>query len=277
MSNGAFLSNITTEYIKARYLTIHILPTLILSRMRTKSLKAAQDTDLTMPCPMKIEHIYPDYSIYPKLTKDTSYGFLTRGCPRHCDFCIVGDKEGLISRKVANLSEFWRGQKNIELLDPNILACKDRMELLNQLAKSKAKVNFSQGLDIRLTNKDIAKKLSEINVSMFHFAWDNPKQDLTKQFRDFTENYHNLSFRNLIVYVLVNFNSTMEENLYRIYTLKALGYSPYIMVYDKPNAPLEIKRLQRWVNNRFIFRSCETFEDYMKVAKSEDENISKLF
>ena len=60
--------------------------------------------------PDEIEHIYPDYSIYPELTEDTAYGFLTRGCPRHCDFCIVGDKEGLRSVKVADLSEFWRGR-----------------------------------------------------------------------------------------------------------------------------------------------------------------------
>ncbi len=60
----------------------------------------------------EIEHIYPDYSIYPELTKDTAYGFLTRGCPRHYGFCIVGGKEGLRSAKVADLSEFWRGRNS---------------------------------------------------------------------------------------------------------------------------------------------------------------------
>ena len=73
--------------------------------------------------PNEIEHIYPDYSIYPELTKDTAYGFLTRGCPRGCGFCHVEKKEGRCSYKVADLSEFWRGQKNIVLNDPNILAC----------------------------------------------------------------------------------------------------------------------------------------------------------
>ena len=63
--------------------------------------------------PEEIEHIYPDYNLYPELCKDTANGFLTRGCPRGCDFCIVEHKEGRRSRKVANLSEFWAGQKNI--------------------------------------------------------------------------------------------------------------------------------------------------------------------
>ena len=212
--------------------------------------------------PDEIEHMYPDYSLYPELTKDTAYGFLTRGCPRHCDFCIVGDKEGLRSTKVADLSEFWRGQKNIVLLDPNILACKDRMELLDQLVASKAIVDFSQGLDIRLTTEEVAKKLSKIRVKRLHFAWDNADQDLTPYFKRFTEAYSRKSSSGKVVYVLTNFNSTMEQNLYRIYTLRDLGYDPYVMVFDKPNAPREIRDLQRWVNNRFIFRGCKRFEDY---------------
>ncbi len=93
--------------------------------------------------PDEIEHIYPDYSIYPEETKDTAYGFLTRGCPRGCGFCHVAPKEGQCSRKVADLSEFWRGQKKIILCDPNILACKDHLQLLQQLADSGARVSFN--------------------------------------------------------------------------------------------------------------------------------------
>lgn len=214
--------------------------------------------------PDKIEHMYPDYSLYPELTKDTAYGFLTRGCPRHCDFCIVGDKEGLRSTKVADLSEFWRGQRNIVLLDPNILACRrrDKYDLLQQLADSRAVVDFSQGLDIRLTNDYVAAALSKIRVKRLHFAWDNADQDLTPYFKRFTEAYSRKSSSGKVVYVLTNFNSTMEQNLYRIYTLRDLGYDPYVMVYDKPNAPREIRDLQRWVNSKFIFRRCRRFEEY---------------
>lgn len=61
--------------------------------------------------PPEIEHIYPDYSLYPSLTKETAYGFLTRGCPRGCDFCIVGEKEGRRSYKAADLAEFRAVEK----------------------------------------------------------------------------------------------------------------------------------------------------------------------
>ena len=215
--------------------------------------------------PDEIEHIYPDYSLYPDLTKDTAYGFLTRGCPRGCEFCIVAEKEGRRSHKVADLSEFWNGQKYIKLLDPNILACKEHPDLLKQLIDSKAYVDFNQGVDIRLTNEENIRLLNQVKFKEIHFAWDNAKDDLRHYFSE----YARLSARKPhgtygMVYVLVNFNSDMEENLYRIYTLREMGYNPYVMVFDKPNAPKAIRDLQRWCNNKWIFKSCPDFKDYKK-------------
>ncbi len=107
--------------------------------------KGGTGYDLKGTLPDEVEHMMPDYSIYPKLTKDTAFGFLTRGCPRGCHFCIVTKKEGRRTEKVADLSEWWDGQKNIKLLDPNLLACPDHMELLEQLGKSGAWVDLPRG------------------------------------------------------------------------------------------------------------------------------------
>lgn len=225
-----------------------------------KNGKEVFDESKNQPLPKEIEHIYPDYSLYPEYKY--AVGFLTRGCPRNCEFCVVGKKEGLCSKQVADLEEFWRGQKEIKLLDPNILACKNHEELLICLAESSAKVDFTQGLDIRLTNPDNIRLLNLIKTPMLHFAWDNPKQDLTEYFKRFSDYTKIKSDRNKIVYVLTNFNSTIDDDLYRIYTLRDLGYSPYVMVYQKETAPKQIKRLQRWVNCRWIFRTVDKFEDY---------------
>ncbi|MBO4544122.1 MAG: radical SAM protein [Bacteroidales bacterium] len=225
----------------------------------------SKDKDL----PYEIEHIYPDYSLYPDMTKDTAYGFLTRGCPRGCSFCHVKAKEGLISRKVADLDEFWRGQKNIELLDPNILACKESEDLLHQLINSKAKVNFNQGLDIRLMTDKKAELISQIPINAIHFAWDRyeDKEMIQPKFLTFRQK-STIHPHALQVYVLCGDQErrVRDEDLERVYWLRDNGYAPYIMLYNKKSLPKghELLRLQRWVNNRFIFWKTNTFDEYLK-------------
>lgn len=123
-------------------------------------------------------------------------------------------------------------------------------------------MDFTQGLDIRLNTPENVELLNQMRIKRLHFAWDNPKENLVPRFEKFTSQYKRKDPSRKIVYVLTNFWSTMEEDLYRVYTLRELGYDPYIMIYDKPNAPREIRWLQRWVNNKAIFRSCPNFEDY---------------
>lgn len=215
--------------------------------------------DLKNKLPSKIECQCPDYSLYGATG---AYGFLTRGCPRNCKFCVVSQKEGRISRQVADAEDFYRGQKEIKLLDPNILACKDHENLLGQLANTGAWVDFTQGLDIRLISKDNVELLNRIKTKMIHFAWDDPRQDLTYYFKRFADFSKIKDRRKRSVYVLTNFESTHEEDLYRIYTLRALDFDPYVMIYDKPHAPRKTRYLQRWVNNKRIFRSIDRFENY---------------
>ena len=217
--------------------------------------------------PYEVEHIYPDYSLYPEATKDTAYGYLTRGCPRGCDFCHVEAKEGRKSYKVADLSEFWNGQKNIVLLDPNITACWEWKDLFQQLIDSGAYVDFSQGLDIRLMTEEKAEMIKKIKVKQLHFAWDRyeDKERILPKFKKFKE-ISGLDYRKLGVFVLCGFNTDLEQDLERIYTLRDIGYNPYVMIYNKNSLPKGhiLKKLQRYVNNRIIFRTVNSFDDYLK-------------
>lgn len=217
----------------------------------------------------EVEYIYPDYNLYG--IADTAYGFLTRGCPKgklH-KYCIVSQKEGYCSRKVADLSEFWNGQKNIVLLDPNITACKDCDSLFQQLIDSKALIDFSQGLDMQLMTEEKAELLKQMKIKIVHFALDNWNEYETaipkfKMFKELT----GWDKRKMGVYVLTNFDTTHEQDLERIYTLRDLGYWPYVMIYEKEKLPKGhiTRKLQRWVNMRSIFETVNDFNDYLATS-----------
>ena len=228
--------------------------------MADEVIKGGTGYDLKNKLPDEIEHFFPDYSLYGGGTR--AYGFLTRGCPRRCPFCIVSEKEGS-THTVADLSEFWNGQKEIMLMDSNITASAECEKHFDALIDSGALVNFEGGLDIRFLTDKGAAQLNKMRTSMIHFAWDNYEfktYEKLKQFRPLFKT----DDRHLRVYVLTNFNTTHEQDLERVYKLRELGYDPFVMIYEKPIAPQKTKHLQRWCNNKYIFRSCPDFKDYKK-------------
>ena len=254
---------------------------------KTPVIRGGSGYDLHNKLPHHIEHIYPDYSLYPDFK--AALGVLTRGCPRlnHAQsrggFCITPDKDGCRTRKVADLSEFWNGQSEIILLDQNILAAQERKELLQQLIDSKATITFDGGMDVRFMNDEIIELARKIKVKDWHFAWDDPKENLLPKFKQISESGL-IGKDRCGVYVLTNFWSTAEEDLTRIYTLRDYGFVPYVMIYDKQKfvndngkrkkgvenlfSPEQLRHfktcqhLQRWCNNRAIIKTCPAFAKY---------------
>lgn len=235
-----------------------------------------------------MEHFYPDYSLYPAYTgyggplkKQTAYGFLTRGCPRNCEFCHVGKKEGLCSRKVADLDEFWRGQGNICLSDPNILACKDAPGLLRQLAESGAKVDFNQGLDARLITEELADFLVRAKIKEPHFAMDSMKamkpvmRGLKRYVAAYRKVHGKWNERYAKVFCLTNFDTTHEEDMERIRAIQECECWPYVMVYDKKSAPPIAMSLQRWANNPWVYFRVKEFEKYDLTVLGKNKKKEK--
>lgn len=226
-------------------------------------IKGGTGYDLKKEMLQEIESQCPDYDLF---NCDYAIGFTTRGCIRNCPFCLVPEKEGKI-RAVGDIYDFWRGQKELMLLDNNLTALPEQFELVcKQLIKEKIKVDFSQGLDIRLINNDMAKLLSKVKLQkQIHFAFDDV--NLEKWVRQGVE----ILARNgvkpwkLMFYVLIGFNSTPEEDLYRVEMLRGLGVSPFVMPYDKTDRYQS--DFARWVNMKAIFKSVK-WEDYKKAANA---------
>lgn len=221
------------------------------------------DESKNIPLPAEIERMFPDYSIYPQY--DFAVSMTSRGCPRGCAFCHVARKEGKRSVRVGDVKDFWAGQGEIKVIDPNIISLPpdDKRDLLKQYADTGAIIDFSQGIDIRLITEEDARILSGMRLRDLHFAWDNPKDDL----RPFFERYiswkpHKLHGMYGFVYVLCNFNSTLEEDLYRIYTLRDMGFDPYVSIYDRPHSSREMHMLMQWCNNKRVFHAINRFEDF---------------
>jgi hypothetical protein len=227
------------------------------------------------PLPPEIEHIYPDYGLYSGLTEGTAFGFLTRGCPNACTFCVVSGKEGVKSVQAAELSEFWRGQRNIKVMDANLLACESRDSILKSLAESGSYIDYTQGLDARFIDADTAELVCRAKIKMAHFAFDQMKNErgVLRGLKLFRAAF-NGSDRALKVYILTNYNTTHSEDWYRVQRVMELGYQPDIRIYRKGTHGRFLTDLARWANNNRIYRSCG-FADY--VPRRDGKRCGELY
>jgi len=226
--------------------------------------------DLQLKLPDEIENIKPDYSLYPDC--DFSIGFSTRGCFRNCYFCIVPEKEGKLYRTQHPKKWYNPEFDKIMFLDNNVLADRDWFfEITNWCIEKNLKIWFTQGLDIRLLDVEIAKRLLEMKTwkSIF-FAWDHIKDEKTVKekiqiLRD--AGFKKWQLKSLIqFYVYVDSDVDYETGVYRCRELKKRNCNPFVMYNIDNKKTKRIKQLQRWANRKWAFWSCD-IADYTRKGE----------
>ena len=229
-----------------------------------KTIKGGSGYSLEVMLDEDMENLMPDYSIY---NCNYAMGFTSRGCNRNCPFCIVPRKEGKW-RAVCDIRQFWNEQDKIRLLDNSLNTDEDHFSLiLNQLIENKIETDFDQGLDIRYLTDNQAQLLSKVRLwKRIHFAWDFMETEPFVR-RGISILYHHNLRRKSMFYVLIGYNTTQEEDLYRIEELQGLGIDPFAMPYDKFDRYQ--KDFARWVNHKAIFKSVkwENYNGSIKNAK----------
>lgn len=214
--------------------------------------------NLNTTLPDWIESLKPDYSLYPKI--DYSLGYTTRGCNRSCRFCIVPEKEGCF-KLWHDPEQFYDDRFNkIIFLDNNILLDKSRfMQVCNFCIDRSLKVWFTQGLDIRLLDQEVASKLSEIDTFKgFHFAFDDSKLESLIRSKCELLKSCGIDIRNLVqFYVYIDSANQYDDAVNRCRILKELNTNPFVMFNINNKPTKKINELRRWANRKWVFWSCD--------------------
>lgn len=231
-------------------------------------LKGGTGYDIKSKLRPEIDNMLPDYSIYPQYKH--AIGFLSRGCIRNCDFCLVREKEGYI-HAYNDIERISSGRNIVVLMDNNFLANEEEFirEQLEKAISMKLRIDFNQGLDCRLITDDNARLLSKIkwstakgNHSYIRFSCDhisvvNPLQKAIKTLRG--KGYKGEFF----IYFLAK---DVDETLERINRVLEIDrkIKPFVMpfrAFDNNTTNKELQRLARWCNMASIRNTC-SFKEY---------------
>lgn len=217
--------------------------------------------DIKVTLPDEVEHACPDYSLYGC---KKSYGFLTRGCIRNCEWCFVPAKEGKI-RAHADIEEFAR-HKEVILMDNNVLAHDHGLDQIDKIGRLGLKVDFNQGLDARLIDRVVAQRLGKLKwIRHIRLACDSSAQINTVRRAVELLRWHNVNPAQIYCYVLVR---DIEDALERVRFLKGMYVVPFAQPYRSPDGAeptVEQKNFARWCNQKAIYKTC-TWENYNRNA-----------
>lgn len=225
--------------------------------------KGGTGYDVDKKLPVRIERMKPDYALYG-VADNMAYGFLTRGCPNSCRWCVVPRKEGKVSAYM-DIEEVAEGRRNVILMDNNILASAYGLKQLEKIVAMKVRVDFNQGLDARLVTDEIARLLAQVKwFKDIRFGCDTPQQIGEVERAAGLIDGCGYKGRYYLYCILMEF----EESFRRVNYWKGKGrrFMPYCQPFrDLNNSKQVIPQWQRdmaqWADRREFYMSCE-FKDF---------------
>lgn len=221
--------------------------------------------DIHKTLPPEIDRIQPDYALYPQIDRKTACGFLTRGCPNRCKWCVVPKKEGNITPYMDADEIAVEGRTNLILMDNNILASDYGLQQIEKIIRRKYRVDFNQGLDARLVTDDIARMLAKVKwIKRIRFGCDTPRQiaECERAIKLLDKyGYHGEIF---LYCILMEFRESFNRiNYWRGRYKKVIPHAQPYRELDNPHQaiPQWQKDLARWTDRKELYKSTE-FKDY---------------
>jgi hypothetical protein len=249
--------------------------------------------DIASRLPDEVEALQPDYELYPELG-NRAIGFITRGCPFSCPFCVVPRKEGK-PRQVSDLDGLLEGgrRNKLILLDDNILSHFDADRFLLEMAERGIQVNFTQTLDLRLVNRNRAELLRKIQCSNTRFTRGNFHFSLNhnRNLGLLARKYRLFDFRpsdNVEFVCMYGYNTTIEEDVDRFSFLRSLPgayvfVQKYLPIRDGPSADTDDffgNDPDKWIDRviQIVFtQNMKSMEKYYQwVSRRYAETYGKL-
>jgi len=220
--------------------------------------------------PDDVEHLMPDYSLY-KI--DYSMGFTTRGCFMNCSFCNVPELEGSSVVEWSPFEEFIHPRhRKAMLLDYQFLGSSKWREKLLYLIKRGLEVNFLQGVDARLVTEDAAKLLSHVKYrtktfkeKRLHIAWDRMKDE--GSVLKGIERLKAYGVNDITCYMLIGYDTSIEDDLYRFHRLRELDVDPFPMLYNNQGDSMR-RHFRRWASKPWLYKTIP-FREYSRLSPGQ--------
>lgn len=213
----------------------------------------------------EIDNMYPDYSLYPEC--DYAVGYITRGCPNHCRWCVVPEKEGGIRPYRTWQQVVRRESKKLVLMDNNILASQYGIKQLESLIGSKYQIDLNQGMDARRVDEGIAEILSRLCwIRFIRFSCDQKSQ--IEPIRRTIELLGRYGVKPYKVFVYILVTSDLTDASDRVEALKKYkGINLYAQAERNDRLGIVPNKMQLEFQQRYVYGGSyrkETWTEYCK-------------